>query len=542
MAHLSQFLAANELFLLFSVILLGVAAAKIQVFGVRLGLAGVLFAGLGIAAFLNPGEAALRIAPELKEFGLILFVYCVGLTSGPGFFSAFRTRGVKLNLAVIVSLLAGAAVAVLGGRLLGLDRGLIAGVFCGALTNTPALGAATDVLRGTKEAVGPVLGYSVTYPFGVLGALLCFRLFILPKKKAPHGGKDSLLPRKKPSIENAACTVTTDHAIEHSIGEQRIREKLGVIVSRVLRGGEQIVPTKYTVLKKGDILGIVGTRLAIQEAISYFGQPSHIHPDANREAVDMRRILVSKHELAGCTLEELNLDRKFNAQVTRLRRADVDLVPSPEFRIELGDRLRVVAPRAHLAKIAKFFGDSERELAEVDFIGLALGLCAGLLLARVPITLFGATLTLGVAGGPLLVALIVGRAGHTGRISWTLPFETNRALRELGLLLFLAGVGVSAGSGLDQLALGSATKLLVLGMAVTLVTTTMVLALVKGWAKEGSITSMGVASGMQTQPATLASAFELSGKSEETYVAYAVVYPVAMIGKILIAQMIALIA
>jgi putative transport protein len=226
--------------------------------------------------------------------------------------------------------------------------------------------------------------------------------------------------------------------------------------------------------------------------------------------------------------------------VTRLRRADVDLVPSPEFKIELGDRLRIVAARDQLPKVARFFGDSERELAEVDFIGLALGLCAGLLLARVPIRLLDTTLTLGVAGGPLLVALLLGRWGRTGRIAWTLPFETNRALRELGLLLFLAGVGVTAGSGLDQLDWGNAARLLILGAIVTVCTTGAALALTHRWAKEGTVASLGVTSGMQTQPATLASAYELSGKSEETYVAYAVVYPVAMIGKILLAQLIAL--
>jgi putative transport protein len=542
MSEIAQFLAHNELFLLVFVILVGVSAAKLQVFGVPLGLAGVLFAGLFVATFFKPADSELHIAPQLKEFGLTLFVYCIGLSSGPGFFSAFRTRGVRLNLAVIFSLLLGAAVAVIGGRLLGLHHGLIAGVFCGALTNTPALGAATDVLRGTKEAVGPVLGYSVTYPFGVLGALLCFRVFISLRKKHSANDKNSLIPTRKPAIENAACLVTQAEAIEHSIGEQRVREKIGVIVCRVLRSGQQIVPTKYTVLKKGDILSIVGTHDAVKSAIAYFGEPSHIHPDADRENIDMRRILVSNRELAGLTVNELNLDRRFNAQISRLRRADVDLVPSPEFRIELGDRLRVVASRTQLPKVAKFFGDSERELAEVDFVGLALGLCAGLLLARVPIHLFGTTLTLGVAGGPLLVALLVGRAGRTGSISWTVPFETNRALRELGLLLFLAGVGVSAGAGLDQLAWGSAARLLILGILVTLTTTTMVLFLAKRWAKEGTVASMGVSSGMQTQPAILASAFELSGKSEETYVAYAVVYPVAMIGKILIAQMIALMA
>ncbi len=540
MASVADFLAQNELFLLFAVIFGGVLLARLQVFGVRLGLAGVLFAGLGLTAWLGDDKRPLVIAPEIKEFGLVLFVYCVGLTSGPGFFSAFRTRGVKLNLAIAISLVLGAVIAVLGGHLLGLSRGLIAGVFCGSLTNTPALGAATEVLSGKSGALEPVLGYSVTYPFGVLGALLCFRLFLFVQRRRLESERASLAPSSKTFIENASCLVTRSEVIEHSIGELEIRDKIGVIVSRVLRHGEQIVPTKYTVLKEGDILGVVGTRAAIRRAIPFFGEPSHIHPDANHESVDMRRILVSNRRLAGCTIKELGLERKFNAQVTRLRRADVDLVPSPEFQIEPGDRLRVVAPRTRMAELAKFFGDSERELADIDFIGLTLGLCAGLVLAKLPISLFGATVTLGVAGGPLLVALIVGRLGRTGEVTWSLPYETNRALRELGLLLFLAGVGVSAGSGLNQLAGSEGLLLFALGAAVTVITTTSALLLARLWAKEGTIASMGASSGMQTQPATLASAFELSGKSEEVYVAYAVVYPVAMIGKILLAQLIAL--
>ncbi len=539
MTAFTAFLANNEFFLLFFVIVAGVALAKIEVLGVRLGLAGVLFAGLGVAALVRPEGERLRIAPELKEFGLILFVYCVGLTSGPGFFSAFRTRGLRLNLAVILSLLAGAGLALVVGRSLGLDRGLIAGVFCGALTNTPALGAATDVLHGTANAVGPALGYSVTYPFGVLGALICFRGFVLLRKKRPRLD-DSMLPTAAPQIGNGAVTVTNAEVIGRSIGELRVQDELGVIVSRVLRNDEQIVPTKYTILQRGDVLGIVGTREAVAGAVSKLGEASSIHPEVNRASIETRRVLVSKRELTGTAIKDLALDRKFHAQVTRLRRADVDLVPSQDFLIEPGDRLRVVAAKEQLPAIARFFGDSERELAEVDFIGLALGLCAGLLLAVVPITISGTTLTLGAAGGPLLVALVLGRLGRTGRVTWTLPYETNRALRELGLLLFLAGVGVSAGGSLDQLAWTDAVHLLLVGALVTLATTIIALTLTRRWAKESSISSLGVASGMQTQPATLAAAFELAGKSEETYVAYAIVYPVAMIGKILLAQLLAL--
>ncbi|MEZ4445873.1 MAG: TrkA C-terminal domain-containing protein [Polyangiaceae bacterium] len=536
---IAGFLARNELLLLFVVIVAGVGLAKLQVRGVRLGLAGVLFAGLGLAALARPPEGALRLAPELKELGLILFVYCVGLTSGPSFFAAFRARGARLNVTVGLALLVGAAVAVIGGRLLGLDGGLIAGVFCGALTNTPALGAATEALRGSEASIGPVLGYSVTYPFGVMGALLCFRVYVHLRERG-SSGPGSIRPEVKPAIENGAVVVTRAEVVGRTIGELRVQDELEVVVARVLRHDEQLVANKYTVLAEGDILGIVGTKEALARAIEVFGEPSHIHPAVDRGSIDMRRVLVSKHELGGLTIKELKLDRRFHAQVTRLRRADADLVPSSDFRIEPGDRLRIVAPRAQMTAIAEFFGDSERQLADVDFFGLALGLCVGLLLARVPIPLGEAQLSLGVAGGPLLVGLVLGRLGKTGRIHWTLPYETTHALRELGLLLFLAGVGVSAGSALAQLAWNSAVRLLGLGALVTLITTVVALVVTRLWAKEGSVATLGVSSGMQTQPATLAAAFELSGKSEATYVAYAVVYPVAMIGKILLAQIIAL--
>ncbi len=256
----------------------------------------------------------------------------------------------------------------------------------------------------------------------------------------------------------------------------------------------------------------------------------------------MRRILVSDHEIAGRKVVDLDLERRFNAQVTRVRRADLDLVPSPEFRLRLGDRLRVVAPRVKLTEVARFFGDSEKELADIDFLALALGITAGLLLGLVPLSVSGMNLTLGAAGGPLLIALIVGNRGRLGPLDFLLPYEVNQSLRQLGLLLFLAGVGLSAGGALTQVVGQEALLVVLLGILVTLVASLVALSLSTTWGRAGVITSMGVTSGMQTQPATLAAAYELSAQSEKIYVAYSLVYPVAMIGKILVAQLLASLA
>ncbi len=540
MRTLTTLLIDNELLLLFAVTLLGLLLARLEVRGVRLGLAGVLFAGLGLSAWLAPEAPDLKVAPELKEFGLVLFVYCVGLTSGPGFFAAFRSRGLRLNLAITIALGAGASIAWLVGSALGLDRGYIAGVFCGSLTNTPALGAAGDQLEGTALALHPVIGYSVTYPFGVLGALVMFRVFsslLRSRLEQEHSGTRA---SQRAPIASGNFKVTNPEIAEHSIGELEIRTKIGVVVSRVRRARDVSVPTKYTVLHAGDVVTVVGSSADLERATAFFGEASLEQLETRRDQVDMRRVLVSRREHVGRCLSDLDLERRFNAQVTRLRRADLDIVPSPDLHLELGDRLRVVAPRQRLKEVSAFFGDSERELAEIDFAALALGLCAGLLLGRVPLPIFGTELELGAAGGPLVMALLLGRLGRTGPLIWAIPFEANSTLRDLGLLLFLAGVGTSAGGQLRGVMNQQGLTMLLLGALVTLVTTTVALALARKWAKASVISSLGVSSGMQTQPATLVAAFELSGRSEETYVAYALVYPVAMIGKILLAQLLAL--
>lgn len=539
MTGLYELLAREELLLLFAVILLGLTLGRLEYRGLRLGTAGVLFAGLGLSAWLHPlGE--LELAPQIKELGLLLFVYCVGLTSGPGFFAAWRSRGLGMNLACAAALAWGALLACVAGWLFGLNRAQIAGLFCGALTNTPALGAVSSRLSGTALEAIPALAYSLTYPAGVLGALLLGRGFAKRRRKE-LAGEVARQAASRVAIESRSVEVTNPRVLGHSIGELRVRDEFGVVVSRLRRGEVDSVPNKYTVLHAGDVITVVGTLSSIRSAIEFFGRVSSERLELRRDRVDMRRVLVSKRELVGLTLGELDLARRFNAQVTRLRRADLDLIPSDELRLELGDRLRVVAPVERLGELSSFLGDSEREI-DVDYVALAVGLCVGLLLARVPIPLFGTSVTLGTAGGPLVAALIFGRLGRTGKLMWALPYEANLSLREIGLLLFLAGVGVNAGGKLAGLMNREGLAIIAIGACVTVTTSALALVLMRRWGGAGVVAALGGASGLQTQPATLAAAFELSQRSEETYVAYALVYPLAMIGKILIAQLLAVLA
>jgi len=533
MVVFATFLAQHEIVLLVVVMVAGLLLGRLRLAGMELGPAGVLFAGLGIGAICHP-YAPLTLAASIRELGLVLFVYCVGLGSAAGFFRAFRRRGARWSMIVVAALVLGAAIVTIAGALLGLDRGRLAGVFCGALTNTPALAAATDRLKDTPLVQQPALGYSATYPIGILVGLLLFRVFA----RRWHAGSQ---PRMEPPVALAIqdFEVTNDDICGKRIDELRLRDEIGVVISRLHRGaGPTVVPTGATTLERGDVVVVVGAPDALARALALFGAASVRHVEARREDVDMRRILVSRRDLAGRTLGELDLAARFNAQVTRLRRADVDVLPSPAMRLELGDRLRVVAPAANLAAIGQFFGDSERALADTDFVALGLGLGAGLLLGQLPLWP-GTGLKLGIAG-PLILSLVLGRAARTGGLLWQLPHEANQVLRQFGLLVFLACVGIGAGGQLGPILGRDGLVLLGLGAVIASVTNLFVLILLVRIGGATPAEALGACSGAQTQPATLAAAYEMTGRSEDTYVAYAVVYPAAMIAKILLAQLIAL--
>jgi putative transport protein len=537
---LNSILVQYPIFTLFVVIGLGYLLGEISFFGFKLGVAGVLFMGIVVGA-MGPGIAVPEAIPSL---GLIIFVYTIGIQCGPGFFSSFREQGWRQNLfaAAVLTL---AAVLTFGlGRALRLGGPQTAGLYCGALTNTPALAAARERLRDRARgqqlpaeqirtlADEPVVGYGIAYPMGVVGVLLCFQL----ARRLWGGGA---IPREAaPSIRTQDFVVKNPGVFGRAIGDvMHLHKEPRFVISRVQQGGQTQLVRPDLRLGQGDLVVVVGEEEGLQLAQQLFGEPSDQHLELDRSVFDFRRVFVSSKQVVGRRIRELDLENRLAATITRLRRGDVDVVPALETRLEFGDRVRVLTKRANFSAIAEFFGDSMRGTAETDFGSVALGMVLGVLLGMMPIPLPGGhTVRLGLAGGPLLVALVLGALERTGRICWVIPFSANLTLRQIGLLLFLAGVGINAGYLFLQTVRTSGMQMLLAGAAITFAVALTTLFLGHRLFKLPLDSLMGLVSGVQTQPAALAFAEDLA-RTERPSLAYASVFPVAMIVKIVLAQL-----
>lgn len=543
LAHVVRYLKDNPLMLLFVVAAGGYLLGKVKVAGVSLGVAAVLFAGLAIGA-LDPD---LKLPELVYLFGLVLFVYTIGQSSGPGFFASFRKGALRDNAAVLAVLVLAAALSVTLSRALGLRSTFGAGLFAGATTNTPALASVLEALQSKPAAQReawlsePVVAYSVTYPMGVVGSL--FGVWVLAKAKArrradePPPSSAGLLPDLgEKALESVtvrlAKRLTRDQAVELCRANGH-----AVLLGRVKHGADVSLLTMDAPLEKGDLVTLIGAARHVAKAVPLLGERDDERLDLDRHVLDFRRIFVSRSEVTEKPLSALGIPQRFGALVTRIRRGDVELLPNGETELLLGDRVRVVAPRTKMPEIAAFFGDSYKALSEIDVITFSLGIALGLLLGSIPFPIPGGShVKLGFAGGPLVVGLVLGRLGRTGKLVWTLSYSANLTLRQLGLLLFLAGVGTRSGYAfVHTLGQGGGLSMLGAGALVTAVTVTTTLFVGRRWLKIPEDVLMGTLSGLQTQPAALAMAAETS-QSELPNVGYATVYPFATIAKIVLAQ------
>lgn len=542
----SDMLAGNPILLLFTVIGLGFLLGNIKIFGFNLGVAAVLFVGMALSAL----DGRLVLPDYIYVIGLVLFVYAIGIQSGAGFFSSFRKRGLKLNVVAIVILCAGAALAVILKSLLGLSAASVAGLFCGALTNTPALAATVETIENMKGALppesvklyleSPVVAYGLAYPFGVLGVILWFFLFIkifkidFAKEEAERlaeSGEGQIISRTFKVTNPAIAGKTVAEALT-VLGEP------GFVLSRIQQGETISVVLPSTVLSLGNLIVAVGNPDSLERARIIFGELGAEHLPETAGNISYRRIFVSSKKVIGKTLRELDLHKLFDATITRLRRGDVDFVPSPDTILEAGDRIRVVTRRDNIDAISKFFGDSVRSISETDFLSLSLGVVLGVFLGMIAFPLpNGMIFRLGFAGGPLIVGLILGKIERTGPIIWGLPFTANLLLRQIGLVFFLAAIGTKAGPGFGATFQAGGWGLIAAGAAITsLVAVAAILAGYK-YLKLPMSAVMGVVSGMHTQPACLAYANQ-HAENELPNIWYAAVYPASMIAKIILAQII----
>ncbi|MBI4874046.1 MAG: transporter [Acidobacteria bacterium] len=518
-------LAGNPILTLFVVIGLGYLVGEVGLFGLKFGVAGVLFVGLAVGA-LSPAIAL----PELvAALGQVFFVYAIGIQSGPAFFAAFRRQGYRDSLLALGVIAFGAVLTVGFAWLLAIPAPRAAGLFCGALTNTPALAAARDRAQSDE----PVVAYSIAYPIGVIGVLICFQVFRRIWRTDERAGEETA-----PEILVRDFRVTNPGVIGRSVGDVlRLHKDLGFVIGRIRHAGEIDLAKSGTTLAAGDVVAVVGEELALERAQQIFGELSPTRIVEDRSKLDYRRVFVSSKEVVGRRLCDLDLQNTLGATVTRLRRGDEDMVPAPETRLESGDRVRVLTRRENFSNVARFFGDSIRGTAEADFGSVGIGMVLGALVGMFPIPLpDGSVMRLGLAGGPLVVALILGKLEHSGRVTWAIPVSANLTLRQVGLLLFLAGVGTKAGYSFAATLRTSGIQMLAAGAVITFAVTLATLIVGYRVLRIPYDSLMGLMSGVQTQTACLAHASNLS-KTEAPNVAYAGVYPVAMIAKILLAQL-----
>ena len=542
----ADILAANPILLLFTVIGLGYLAGSVRIFGFNLGVAAVLFVGMGLGAL----DERLALPDYIYVIGLVLFVYAIGLQSGTGFFSSFRKRGLRINLAAVIILCAGAALAVTLKSVMGLSAPSVAGLFCGALTNTPALAATVETIENMKGAIppaslklyinSPVVTYGLAYPFGVLGVLLWFFVFVklfkvdFAKEEAQRikeSGIGVILSRTF-TITNPAIPGKTVEEALAILGDP------GFVLSRIQKGDTIAVVVPGTMLSSGDRIVAVGGPESLERARILFGTQSGEQIPETAGQITYRRIFVSNKEVIGKTIRELELHKLFDAAITRLRRGDVDFVPSFDTVLESGDRIRVVAHREKLEAISSFFGDSIRSISETDFLSLSLGVVLGVFLGMIAFPLpNGMVFRLGFAGGPLIVGLILGKLERTGPIIWGLPYTANLVIRQVGLVFFLAAIGTKAGPGFGATFRAGGWGLIAAGALIT--SFVAVAAIIAGYKymKLPMSAVMGVVSGMHTQPACLAYANQQAA-NELPNVWYASVYPASMIAKIILAQVI----
>ena len=536
-----EILKENPLLLLFLIAAVGYPLGRVRLGGASLGVAAVLFVGLGFGA-LHPD---LKLPEVIYQFGAVLFVYTIGLNSGGVFFASLGRKGLRYNLLVAGSLLLAAGMAAVLHWVFKLDGAYTAGMYAGSLTNTPALAGVVEYIKSAaslemREQVlaEPVIAYSISYPVGVLGMLLSIYIF-QRLWKINYAEEARRLPEYTSGSEPLMTrTICISSGVGLPVSELVRRSRWNVVFGRIRTAdGHYGVVTGQTQFQPGDLVSMIGAEDVLDEVEAALGKSCGERLELDLTQYDKRRIFVSSGQAIGRRLRDLDLIGRYNAIVTRVRRGDSELLPHGETILAPGDQVRVVAPHERMNAIAALLGDSYRVVSEIDILTFSLGLAVGLLLGLVQVPVPGGfTLRLGIAGGPLIVALILGALGRTGPLVWTLPYGANLTLRQIGLICFLAGVGSRAGYAFfSTISQGAGGLVFLAGALITCLTGTITLWVGYKLLKIPMGLLVGILAGLQTQPAVLSFALEQAG-NELPNIGYATVYPIAMILKILLAQ------
>lgn len=521
----------SSYFALFLIVALGFMLGRIKIKGLSLDVSAVIFIALLF------GHFGVIIPKALGNFGLVLFIFTIGIQAGPGFFDSFRSKGKTLIIITLLIVLSAALTAVGLKYLFDIDTPSVVGLVAGALTSTPGLAVAIDSTNSPLASIA----YGIAYPFGVIGVILFVKL--MPKvlrvdlvKEARRLEAERL--GQYPQLTTCIFKVTNSSVFGRTLAQVNVRAMTGAVISRIQHKDKIMIPNASTVFHENDIIQAVGSEESLTQMAVLVGEreEGELPLDKTQE---IESLLLTKKDMINKQLGNLNLQRNFGCTVTRIRRSGIDLSPSPDLALKFGDKLMVVGEREGIQGVARLLGNDVKKLSDTDFFPIAMGIVLGVLFGKLNLTFPGGfSFSPGLTGGILIVALALSAVGKTGPIMWTMSGPANQLLRQLGLLLFLAEVGTSAGTNLVATFQDSGMLLFGVGALITIVP--MFAAVIVGRLvfKISVLDLLGTITGGMTSTPGLAAA-DTMVDSNIPSVAYATVYPIAMVILILCIQCIA---
>lgn len=533
------------------VAVVGLFIGNVKFRGVGLGIGGVLFGGIIVGHFVS--QAGMTLSSDMlhviQEFGLILFVYTIGIQVGPGFFASLRVSGLRLNLFAVLIVIIGGLVTAILHKLFDIPLPVVLGIFSGAVTNTPALGAGQQILRdlGTPMAMVDQMGmsYAMAYPFGICGILFTMwmlRVIFRVNVETEAQQHESTRTNGGALIRTINIRVENPNLHNLAIKDVPILNGDKVICSRLKREETLKVPSPETVIQLGDLLHLVGQPADLHNAQLVIGQ--EVDTSLSTKGTDLRvaRVVVTNENVLGKRIRDLHFKERYDVVISRLNRAGVELVASSDISLQFGDILNLVGRPSAIDAVANVLGNAQQKLQQVQMLPVFIGIGLGVLLGSIPVFVpgFPAALKLGLAGGPLIMALILGRIGSIGKLYWFMPPSANLALRELGIVLFLSVVGLkSGGDFIHTLVDGEGLSWIGYGALITAVPLITVGILARMLAKMNYLTMCGMLAGSMTDPPALAFDNNLHPTSGAAALSYATVYPLVMFLRIITPQLLA---
>lgn len=533
------------------VAVVGLFIGNVKFRGIGLGIGGVLFGGIIVGHFVS--QAGMTLSSDMlhviQEFGLILFVYTIGIQVGPGFFASLRVSGLRLNLFAVLIVIIGGLVTAILHKLFDIPLPVVLGIFSGAVTNTPALGAGQQILRdlGTPMEMVDQMGmsYAMAYPFGICGILftmwmlrVIFRLNVETEAQQHESSRTN----GGALIKTINIRVENPNLHDLAIKDVPILNGDKIICSRLKREETLKVPSPDTIIQLGDLLHLVGQPADLHNAQLVIGQ--EVDTSLSTKGTDLRveRVVVTNENVLGKRIRDLHFKERYDVVISRLNRAGVELVASGDISLQFGDILNLVGRPSAIDAVANVLGNAQQKLQQVQMLPVFIGIGLGVLLGSIPVFVpgFPAALKLGLAGGPLIMALILGRIGSIGKLYWFMPPSANLALRELGIVLFLSVVGLkSGGDFVNTLVNGEGLSWIGYGALITAVPLITVGILARMLAKMNYLTMCGMLAGSMTDPPALAFANNLHPTSGAAALSYATVYPLVMFLRIITPQLLA---